>query len=100
VRPLEESKVFPETGFYRAEQEMHQFGSNEMLLRKVAQFTGGRFNPPPAQVFDSAGRAIPGSMRLWPGLLALAILLNLAELLIRKWDGIKQTLSGLRARTA
>jgi hypothetical protein len=50
----------------------------------VAAFTGGRFNPNPRNVFDAAGRSIPSSMRLWPGLLALAILLNLVELLLRK----------------
>jgi hypothetical protein len=27
-------------------------------------------------------------MQLWPGLLAFAILLNLAELIMRKWKGV------------
>jgi hypothetical protein len=31
-------------------------------------------------------------MELWPGLLALAILLNLAELIIRKWKGVLEAL--------
>lgn len=88
VRPLEDSLFFPETGFYREEEEMTQYGSDEALLRRISQYTGGRFNPSPGQVFDAAGRSIPGSMRLWPGLLALAVLLNLAELIIRKWEGI------------
>jgi hypothetical protein len=35
-------------------------------------------------VFDPGNRAIPSTMRLWPGLLGLAILLNIAELLLRK----------------
>ena len=30
--------------------------------------------------------------QLWPGLLALAILLNLAELILRKWKGLAETL--------
>jgi hypothetical protein len=97
VRPLEESKLFPETGFYRHEEEMQQYGSNEVLLRKIAEFTGGRYNPSPAQAFDAAGRSVPSSMRLWPGLLALAVLLNLVELVIRKWDGIMDTLRRKRA---
>jgi Ca-activated chloride channel homolog len=84
VRPLEESRAFPEVGFYRPEQELQDYGSNEFLLREISQFTGGRFNPNPKDVFDPGGRSIPSSMRLWPGLLALAILLNIAEMFLRK----------------
>jgi hypothetical protein len=54
----------------------------------VAAFTGGRFNPQPGALFDSGGRAVSSTLRLWPGLLALAILLNLVELTLRKWRGI------------
>jgi Ca-activated chloride channel homolog len=92
VRPLEESALFPETGLYRQEEEMTEYGSNEPLLRRISDYTGGRVNPQPAQVFDAAGRSIAGTMRLWPALLALAILLNLVELTMRKWDGIAATL--------
>ena len=35
-------------------------------------------------VFDAGGRSIPSMMELWPGLLALAVALNLAELIMRK----------------
>jgi Mg-chelatase subunit ChlD len=96
IRPLEESRLFPETGLYRQEEELTQFGANENLLRRVSDYSGGRFNPAPTQVFDTAGRSIPGIMELWPGLLGLAILLNLAELILRKWDGIMQTITGRR----
>jgi uncharacterized membrane protein len=93
IRPLEESRAFPEIGYYRPEAELSDFGSNEALLRQVAQFTGGRFYEAkdwarPASVFDAGGRSVPGTLALWPGLLALAIVLNLAELLLRKWKGI------------
>ncbi|HEX5227301.1 MAG TPA: VWA domain-containing protein, partial [Bryobacteraceae bacterium] len=84
IRPLEDSRAFPEVGFYQPEQELLDYGSNDFLLRSVAQFTGGRFNPAPSQVFDSGGRSQSSTMRLWPILLALAIALNLAELLMRK----------------
>ncbi|MGI8743700.1 MAG: VWA domain-containing protein [Bryobacteraceae bacterium] len=84
VRPLEESRAFPEVGFYRPEQELQDYGSNQFLLREISDFTGGRFNPNPKDVFDPGNRSIPSSMRLWPGLIGLAILLNLAELFLRK----------------
>ena len=84
IRPLEELRAFPEIGYYRQEQEMLDYGSNEFLLREIAEFTGGRFNPSPSQVFDAGGRSEASSMRLWPGLLALAVGLNLAELILRK----------------
>lgn len=87
VRPLEESRAFPEVGLYRQEQELQDYGSNEFLLKEIAQFTGGRFNPSPQSIFDSGGRSIPSSMRLWPGLLGIAIALNLIELFLRKARG-------------
>jgi hypothetical protein len=89
VRPLAESRAFPEVGLYRAVDELREYGNDELLLRRVAEFTGGRFNPRPADVFDAAGRVIPSTLRLWLG---LAILLNLAELLLRKWRGVAETL--------
>lgn len=92
VRPLADSKAFPETGLYRAVDELREYGNDEALLRRVAEFTGGRFNPSPAEVFEAGGRVNPATLRLWPGLLALAILLNLAELLLRKWRGVAETL--------
>jgi Ca-activated chloride channel homolog len=84
VRPLEDSRAFPEIGFYQPERELIEYGSNEFLLRSVSQFAGGRYNPAPKQVFDSGGRSQSSTLRLWPMLLGLAIVLNLAELLMRK----------------
>ena len=88
IRPVEESRAFPEIGLYRQEEEMTQYGSNEQLLKQVADFTGGRMNPTPAQVFDAGGRSIASTLNWWPGLLALALVLNLAELVLRKWPGL------------
>ena len=84
IRPLEESRAFPEVGFYRQEQELLDYGSNPFLLRSIAEFTGGHFNPQPSQVFESGRRSEPSSLRLWPGLLAVALALNLTELIMRK----------------
>jgi hypothetical protein len=88
VRPLAESRAFPEIGFYRPEDELMDHSSNELLLRQIAQSTGGRFQPATKEVFDAGGRSVPSSMELWPGLLALAIVLNLVELVMRKWVGL------------
>src|SRR4029077_18798188 len=99
VRPLAESRAFPEVGFYRQEDEMQEYGNNEQLLRQIAASTGGRFNPRPRDVFDAAGRSIRSSMELWPGLLGLALLLNLLELILRKWKGLVEALH-LRPQTA
>lgn len=84
VRPLADSRAFPEIGYYQPEQELLQYGSNEFLLRSVANYTGGHFDPAPKQVFDSGGRSELSILRLWPMLLGLAIALNLVELLLRK----------------
>ena len=92
VRPVEESHEFPEVGFYQQEQELLDYGSNQFLLRTISDFTGGRFNPAPKQVFDSSGRTEQSSLRLWPGLLAFAIALNLAELIMRKGKAVMEAL--------
>jgi hypothetical protein len=92
VRPLADSRAFPEVGFYRQEDEMTEYGNNVELLRQIASATGGRFNPAPRQVFDAGNRTIRATMDIWPGLLALALLLNLAELVMRKWKGVLEAL--------
>ena len=88
VRPLVESRAFPEAGLYRPEAELADYGSNVALLKQVADFTGGRFEPAPKSMFDPGHKQIPSSISLWPGLLGLAIALNLAELILRKWKGV------------
>ncbi|MDE3167002.1 MAG: VWA domain-containing protein, partial [Acidobacteriota bacterium] len=100
IRPLAESRAFPEVGFYRQEDEMQEYGNNEPLLRQIAAATGGRFNPSPREVFDARGRSIRSVMDLWPGLLVLAIILNLAELILRKWKGILEALHWRSIREA
>ncbi len=92
IRPLADSAAFPEVGFYRQEDEMLEYGSNEQLLRQVATATGGRYQPSARQVFDSGGRSTSTTMELWPALLALALLLNLAELVMRKSKGLMESL--------
>jgi hypothetical protein len=91
VRPLNETRAFPEVGLYRQESELSDYGSNETLLKSIAQATGGRFNPSVRQLYDNGGHYIDSTLRLWPGLLAIAILLNLVELAMRKWRGIVES---------
>ncbi|MGA2736563.1 MAG: VWA domain-containing protein [Bryobacteraceae bacterium] len=100
VRPLAESRAFPEVGFYRQEDEMLEYGANDQLLHQVADATGGRYNPALSAIFDSSGRSVPATLDLWPFLLALAIALNLAELVLRKWRGLWEGLLGWRRGAA
>lgn len=90
IRPVTESPAFPEIGLYRQQQESNDYGSNETVLAQIAMMTGGRFNAAPDAVFDTRGRYIYSSWRLWPVLLGLAIALTLAELILRKWSGLVQ----------
>ena len=62
------------------------------LLEHIASATGGHFNPGASAVFDAGSRSIRTTMDLWPGLLVLALLLNLAELMLRKWKGVREAL--------
>jgi Ca-activated chloride channel homolog len=88
IRPVEDSLVFPEVGLYRPESELAEYGSNPQLLKQVAEYTGGRFEPSTKDVFDAGNRSLNTMLSLWPGLLGLALALNLAELLMRKWSGL------------
>lgn len=98
VRPLEESRAFPETGVYLEEPELAEYGNNPRMLEQLASITGGRFQPQPAEVFRHPSRSVMVTRRLWPLLLSLALLLNLAEILLRKWPGVAETLG--RSRTS
>ena len=71
---------------------MTEYGNNTALLRQIASATGGRYNPTPRQAFDAGKRSVRATMEVWPGLLALALLLNLAELVLRKWKGVLEAL--------
>jgi Ca-activated chloride channel homolog len=85
IRPLTEDAAFPETGLYREEAELQQTYSGERVMQQVASYTGGRYQPRAADVFNAGGRKIISNLTLWPALLAAALLLNLSELVLRKW---------------
>ena len=84
VRPAAVSREFPEAAHYRENSELSRYGSDADLLHSIAAATGGRANPAPEAVFDTGGRTVARWMDLWPLLLALAIVLNLVEVVARK----------------
>jgi Ca-activated chloride channel homolog len=88
IRPVNTDHAFPEVGFYRQQPEFGDYGSNEDLLREIASFTNGRFNPPLSEIFAAQGRSARTKWPLWPFFLGLAIALNIAELVARKWGGL------------
>jgi hypothetical protein len=88
VRPANGSSAFPEVGLYRQQPEFDDYGSNEQLLKEVASFTNGRFNPSLSEIFTARGRSATTQWQLWPLFLALAIALNIAELVARKWGAL------------
>ncbi|MGD0900110.1 MAG: VWA domain-containing protein [Thermoguttaceae bacterium] len=49
---------------------------NVELLRAIAQRTGGRYDPTPAEAMAPSGRTVPRTFRLWPWILG-AVLLGL-----------------------
>ncbi len=89
IRPLQDSPAFPEVGLYRQTEELQDYGANTTLLKQIATLTGGRVDPPVESIFDTEGRAMSTVWQLWPALLGLAIALNVAELVARKWGGLK-----------
>jgi Mg-chelatase subunit ChlD len=88
IRPVQETPAFPEVGLYRQKEELQDYGSNTVLLKQIANLTGGRFNPSVGSIFDARGRSISTVWQLWPALLGLAIALNVAELMARKWGAL------------
>lgn len=88
IRPVKDTPAFPEVGLYREQVELQDYGSNKTLLAQIANLTGGRVEPPLESIFDARGRTVSTVWQLWPALLGLAIALNVAELVARKWGGL------------
>ena len=58
--------------------------ADEALLRSIAAATGGTWKPTAASLANAAGDSRTARRPLWPGLLALALLLWFADLLLRR----------------
>ena len=78
VRSLDEKIGFPQILLNRHDQELDDYGTNDLLLRQVSELTGGRFNPDPRDIFDPHGRTATWKVDLWPVLAAAAIIFVLA----------------------
>jgi hypothetical protein len=46
---------------------------NEKLLREVAERTGGRYDPTPAEALAPSGQTVPQTFWLWPWLLGAVL---------------------------
>jgi hypothetical protein len=85
VRPLAESRAFPEIGLYLPEPELAEYGENPALLQQIAAYTGGRFPAFAARgVSGQPGELCQPRCGSGPGLLALALVLNFVEVLLRR----------------
>jgi uncharacterized membrane protein len=59
--------------------------SDEDKLKKLAEGTGGKFNPAPADILKGDERRADVERELWPWLLLLAVLVFVADVAARRW---------------
>jgi Ca-activated chloride channel family protein len=76
--------VLPEAGFYRESEETKPQAVNTPLLSEISRVTGGRMHPAIEQLLNDKGAAVRERRALWPYWLILALLLNFAEVALRK----------------
>jgi Ca-activated chloride channel homolog len=76
--------VLPEAGFYRESDETKPQPVNTPLLAEISRVTGGRMHPSIEQLLNTKGAMVRERQALWPYWLVLALLLNFAEVALRK----------------
>jgi Ca-activated chloride channel family protein len=69
---------------YSYPDEYHFYPPNTELLRSISNETKGRFQPRPEDIFDANGESTALPTPLWPYLAALALILYLADVLLRR----------------
>jgi hypothetical protein len=69
---------------YSYPDEYHFYPPNTEALRKISAGTGGVFQPTISQLFDTTGESTTLPVPLWPFFAATALLLFIAELLLRR----------------
>jgi len=60
--------------------------TNEVLLRKIAEVSGGRYTTDPAKILEQEERTAHRAQPLWPYLLTAAMLLFLLDVALRRID--------------
>jgi Mg-chelatase subunit ChlD len=76
--------ILPEAGFYRESAETKPQAVNIALLGEISRVTGGRMHPSIDQLLNNKGAMVRERQPLWPYWLVLALLLNFAEVALRK----------------
>ncbi|MEM9015691.1 MAG: VWA domain-containing protein [Verrucomicrobiota bacterium] len=61
---------------------------NEELLREASRLTGGSYLESPDNPLELSGSDVSQYEELWPFLLALLLVLFLADLLVRRWENV------------
>lgn len=74
------SRILP----YSYPEEYHFYPSDTDLLQEVSSLTGGTFDTEVADIFATNGESIVRPTALWPYLASIALLLYLADLLLRR----------------
>jgi uncharacterized membrane protein/uncharacterized protein YegL len=69
---------------YSYPEEYHLYPPDRDLLAEISRVTGGRFDPAAGQVFDTGEETTHRSVPLWPYLASIALILYLADLLLRR----------------
>jgi Ca-activated chloride channel homolog len=76
--------LLPEAGFYRESDETKPQAVDTPLLAEISRVTGGRMRPSIEQLLNTKGATVRERQALWPYWLVLALLLNFAEVALRK----------------
>ena len=58
---------------------------NEPLLRRLAEGTGGRYDPAPGSLLDGDERTASVERELWPWLLGLTAFLFVLDVAVKRW---------------
>ncbi|MEE8452958.1 MAG: VWA domain-containing protein [Thermoguttaceae bacterium] len=82
-RPEQTERIALSVGYA---EELRVRETNDALLESIATATGGRFDPAPEQVFAEPGASARRVMPLWPYLAALATLLFLLDVTLKRVD--------------
>jgi Mg-chelatase subunit ChlD len=69
---------------YSYPDEYHFYPPNTKLLRTISSETGGTYDPQPQDVFNTEGEVVAYRTPLWPWLASLALILFLADVLLRR----------------